>query len=43
MNKWFDPTVYWVRDYLSMLGLKLIRASKRDPSNVTDVIGGIKS
>ena len=29
MDKWFDPTLYWACDYLSMLGLKLTHVSKR--------------
>ena len=31
MDKWLHPTLYWACDYLSMLGLKLNQASKRDP------------
>ena len=31
MHKWFPPTLYWVCDYLSMMGLKLIHVSKRGP------------
>ena len=29
MDKWFHPTLYWTRDYLSMLGLRLMLVSKR--------------
>ena len=31
MDKSFHPTLYWACDYLSMLRLKLIHVSKRDP------------
>ena len=31
MDKWFHPTFCWTRDYLSVLGLKLILISKRGP------------
>ena len=31
MDKWFHPTLYGARDYLSMLGLKLIRVAKEAP------------
>ena len=31
MDKWFYPTFYWARDYLSMLVLKWIHVSKRGP------------
>ena len=31
MDKWFYPTFYWARDYLSMLLLKWIHVSKRGP------------
>ena len=31
MAKWFHPTFYWTRAYLSMLGLKLIHISKMGP------------
>ena len=34
MDKLFHPTLYWVCDYLSMLGYKLIYVCKRDPSLV---------
>ena len=33
MEKWFHPTRYLVRDYLFMLGLKLIHVSKRGSRN----------
>ena len=29
MDKWFDLTLYWAYDYLSILGLKLIHVSTR--------------
>ena len=32
LNKWFYPTIYQTCDYLSMLGLELIRVSKRGAS-----------
>ena len=31
MNEYFQPTLYWVRDYLSMLGLKSIHDDKTSP------------
>ena len=31
MDKWFNLTLYWAWDYISMLGLKLIHVRKRDP------------
>ena len=29
MDKWFNPTLYWACDYLSMLEIELIQVSKR--------------
>ena len=29
MDKYFHPTLYWVYDYLSMLGYKLIHVDER--------------
>ena len=36
MNKWLHPTLYWVCDYLSMLGLKLIYVDKRGPRGLVN-------
>ena len=32
MDKYFHPTLYWVWDYLSMLGIELIHVTKSDSS-----------
>ena len=32
MERYFNPTLYWVCDYLSILGFKLIHVSKSGPS-----------
>ena len=39
MDKYFHPTLYRARDYLSMLELQLIHVSKRVPWDVNDVCG----
>ena len=37
MDKQFHLTFYWLYDYLSMLGLKLIPISKRDGVILKDI------
>ena len=37
MDKQFHPTLHWARDYLSMLGLKLIHVSKGAPGISWDI------
>ena len=37
MDKYFHSTLYWVCNYLSILGLKLIHISKR-ATDATDIV-----
>ena len=37
MDKWFDPTLYWACDYLSMLGLKSTHISKRGAWGINSI------
>ena len=39
MDKLFQPILYWAREYLSMLRLKLIHVSKRIYWVLPDVVG----
>ena len=38
MDKLFQPTLYWICDYLFLLGLKLIHVSKRPKVSIVGIM-----